>query len=437
MDKMLSKMRALNLAEPILTVGMGQSGRVTLDLLREAGYQAIGLDEQFSERRIKQCSFDDPNAFADAGTLVVSPGVDRRRKAFQASFARQINDVELFALLNEKPVLAVTGSNGKSTVVSLLADALESIGKQVRLCGNIGRPVLDALFDNPEQTDMYVLELSSYQLELCPSLHPQVGAVLNVTPDHLDRYENFTDYSAAKANLVRQSAMCVLNGDDEVCAAMASEGQNVCFYGFTPTLANRIDQGRIYIQHQPVLETKTLILHGRHNQANVLCTLLMLQALGIESARVVPAIQTFAGLAHRMQTVLEKGAVRWVNDSKATNIGATAAALAGIRHPVILIVGGVGKNQDFRLLAEVIKTAAVKAVLLIGKDNRDIEAALQAAQISYQSCGDMAHAVAYAKQIAKPGDEVLLSPACASFDQFSGYRQRGECFAAEVRRLWA
>lgn len=435
MNRILSKMRALHLAEPIITVGMGKSGRVTLDLLREAGYQAIGVDEQFSERRIKQCSFDDPKAFAEAATLIVSPGVDRRRQAFQASFARQINDIELFALLNDKPVLAVTGSNGKSTVVSLLADALSYIGKQVRLCGNIGRPVLDALFDAPDETDVYVVELSSYQLELCPSLHPQVGAVLNVSPDHLDRYDSFADYSAAKGNLVRQSEMCVLNGEDEACAAMAAEGQNVCFYGFAPSMANHVARGILSIRHKPIVKTQTFTLHGKHNEANILCALLMLQAFGIEPAEVLPAVKKFAGLAHRMRTVCEKDGIRWVNDSKATNIGATAAALSGVNSPVILIVGGVGKNQDFRLLAEVIKKAAVKAVLLIGRDNRSMTAALQAAQISYKDCGDMAGAVAYAGKIARAGDEVLLSPACASFDQFSGYHQRGQCFAAEVNAL--
>ena len=279
MDTMTSKLRALALAEPIFVVGMGASGHVALDLLREAGYDAIGLDERLDERRIEKRDFDDPQAFAGAGTLVVSPGVDRRRAAFTHSYAQQINDIELFARLNDKPVLAVTGSNGKSTVVTLLAQALNHAGHKAKLCGNIGRPVLDALFDG-EAADCYVIELSSYQLELCPSLYPRVAAVLNVTPDHLDRYDDFAAYAAAKANLVRQSSICILNGDDEACVAMAEDGQNIIYYGTSATLPNRVEGGKIWLHGHALLETARLRLGGAHNHANILCTLLMLEAYG-------------------------------------------------------------------------------------------------------------------------------------------------------------
>ena len=431
MDTMTSKLRALALAEPIFVVGMGTSGHVALDLLREAGYDAIGLDERLDERRIEKRDFDDPQAFAGAGTLVVSPGVDRRRAAFTHSYAQQINDIELFARLNDKPVLAVTGSNGKSTVVTLLAQALNHAGHKAKLCGNIGRPVLDALFDG-EAADCYVIELSSYQLELCPSLYPRVAAVLNVTPDHLDRYDDFAAYAAAKANLVRQSSICILNGDDEACVAMAEDGQNIIYYGTSATLPNRVEGGKIWLHGHALLETARLRLGGAHNHANILCTLLMLEAYGVAPQQVLSALETFAGLPHRMQLVSEENGVRWYDDSKATNIGAAAAALAGIDGTVVLIAGGVGKNQDFSLLARELQQANLRGVLLIGVDNRDMVAAFTAAGIAFEDCGTMDKAVARARAIAQAGDSVLLAPATASFDQYSGYDARGDAFAYEV-----
>jgi len=431
MDTMTSKLRALALAEPIFVVGMGASGHVALDLLREAGYDAIGLDERLDERRIEKRDFDDPQAFAGAGTLVVSPGVDRRRAAFTHSYAQQINDIELFARLNDKPVLAVTGSNGKSTVVTLLAQALNHAGHKAKLCGNIGRPVLDALFDG-EAADCYVIELSSYQLELCPSLYPRVAAVLNVTPDHLDRYDDFAAYAAAKANLVRQSSICILNGDDEACVAMAEDGQNIIYYGTSATLPNRVEGGKIWLHGHALLETARLRLGGAHNHANILCTLLMLEAYGVAPQQVLSALETFAGLPHRMQLVSEENGVRWYDDSKATNIGAAAAALAGIDGAVVLIAGGVGKNQDFSLLARELQQANLRGVLLIGVDNRDMAAAFTAAGIAFEDCGTMDKAVARARAIAQAGDSVLLAPATARFDQYSGYDARGDAFAYEV-----
>lgn len=431
MDTMTSKLRALALAEPIFVVGMGASGHVALDLLREAGYDAIGLDERLDERRIEKRDFDDPQAFAGAGTLVVSPGVDRRRAAFTHSYAQQINDIELFARLNDKPVLAVTGSNGKSTVVTLLAQALNHAGHKAKLCGNIGRPVLDALFDG-EAADCYVIELSSYQLELCPSLYPRVAAVLNVTPDHLDRYDDFAAYAAAKANLVRQSSICILNGDDEACVAMAEDGQNIIYYGTSATLPNRVEGGKIWLHGHALLETARLRLGGAHNHTNILCTLLMLEAYGVAPQQVLSALETFAGLPHRMQLVSEENGVRWYDDSKATNIGAAAAALAGIDGAVVLIAGGVGKNQDFSLLARELQQANLRGVLLIGVDNRDMAAAFTAAGIAFEDCGTMDKAVARARALAQAGDSVLLAPATASFDQYSGYDARGDAFAYEV-----
>ncbi|MDO4435180.1 MAG: UDP-N-acetylmuramoyl-L-alanine--D-glutamate ligase [Cardiobacteriaceae bacterium] len=435
MNSLLIKLRALNLAEPILVVGMGASGKVTLDLLREAGYEAFGVDEKFSERRVYQRNLDDQSALHDAGTLIVSPGIDRRRVAFQHTYAPQLNDIELFARLCDKPVLAVTGSNGKSTVVTLLAEILNDLGKVTRLCGNIGYPALSALFDEGyEQVEYYVLELSSYQLELCPSLYPKVGAVLNVTPDHLDRYDDFQAYAAAKEHLVRQSQVAVLNADDQACAAMVESALNLMLFGQSSSLPNRVDEGQLWVNDVAVFDCRDLGITGKHNESNALCALLMLSVLGIQPNQAHPALIRFKGLPHRVQTVAEHQGVRFIDDSKATNIGATQAALAGFNEPLILILGGVGKGQDFNELAETLTQHPVKHILLIGKDNRDMESALQAHQLAYEVCGVMEMAVKRAKALATAGDIVLLSPATASFDQYSGYHERGNHFAYEAQQ---
>lgn len=426
---MQEKLAALALPEPIAVVGMGVSGKAAFEYLKAAGYQVQAFDGK-AQDGVNLLALDDAAQFAGFATLVVSPGIDRRKAAIAFSSAEVMNDVELFARLVEKPVLAVTGSNGKSTVVSMLAAVLTQLGYSVRLCGNIGRPVLEALFDAPEQTDFYVVELSSYQLEICPSLEIAVGAVLNITPDHLDRYDGFADYADAKANLVRQSKICVLNADDEHCATLQGLSEQAILYG--EGQAHFVKEQALWIDKQQVLETRQLSVYGAHNAVNALVTLLMLQAMKIDLSAASKALMLFTGLPHRMVLVGEYHGVRYLNDSKATNIGATAAALAGINEPIWLIAGGVGKNQDFRELAVVIERSSVKKVLLIGVDNRDMQAALQAAKIAYVDCGEMSQAVRYAKDYAQSGDCVLLSPATASFDQFSGYDARGNCFAYEV-----
>lgn len=426
---MQEKLAALGLAEPIAVVGMGVSGRSAFQYLQAAGYQVQAFDAKAQEG-VHSLVLEDAAQFVGFATLVVSPGIDRRKAAIAASTAEVMNDVELFARLVEKPVLAVTGSNGKSTVVSMLAHTLSALGYQVRLCGNIGRPVLEALFDVPEQTDFYVLELSSYQLEICPSLVIDVGAVLNITPDHLDRYDGFSDYADAKANLVRQSRVCVLNADDEQCVLLQDLCEQVLLYGLGQ--AQCVKEEALWIAGKKVLATEQLSVYGAHNATNALVCLLMLQSLQIEVSAAAKALMLFTGLPHRMVLVGQYHGVRYLNDSKATNIGATAAALAGVHEPIWLIAGGVGKNQDFRELAQVIKRSSVKQVLLIGVDNRDMQSALQAGAIDYVDCGEMSKAVQYAKAHAQSGDCVLLSPATASFDQFSGYDARGNCFAYEV-----
>lgn len=434
MDKYLHKLRALNLSEPIVVVGMGVSGASALDVLREAGYDAIGCDEHKSGRHIQRVNLDQA-VFTEVGTLVVSPGIDRRRRAFVDIGADVVNDIELFARVVEKPVVAVTGSNGKSTVVTLLTEALQALGQSVRLCGNIGTPVMDALLDAPQSADYYVLELSSYQLELCPSLTPAVGAIVNISPDHLDRYDSFADYCAAKAKLAWQSQVVVLNADDDACRQLSDEILNPVFFGTAEVEKHRVQAGQIIVDNQPILQAETLLLSGEHNQSNVLSVLLILQALGLDFAPALTAIQHFAGLPHRMYLARERNGVRWINDSKATNIGATVAALQGATAPLILIVGGVGKGQDFSALSAVVAQSSVKQVLLIGTDSSDLAKAFGKDKVATENCQTLDKAVQYAATIAQAGDWVLLSPACASFDQFDNYEARGEYFVDLVGQL--
>ncbi|MBV7435183.1 UDP-N-acetylmuramoyl-L-alanine--D-glutamate ligase [Cardiobacteriaceae bacterium TAE3-ERU3] len=430
MNTYINRLRALNLAEPVYVAGMGMSGRSALDVLREAGYDAIGIDERSEGRHIQKVNFDDAD-LSSAATLVVSPGIDRRRGAFARYFGEMINDVELFARIIDKPVLAVTGSNGKSTVVTMLAEALRAVGKTTALCGNIGYPVLSALI-NDDPADVYVLELSSYQLELCPSLVSQVGCVLNVSPDHLDRYETLEDYTAAKANLVRQSKVCVLNHDDVACRKMDVLSPALQWFGANQI--NTVSDGSVVIDGEPRLRTDELTLKGGHNYANVVAVLIMLHELGLDNDAALGAVKSFAGLPHRMQVVREHKGVTWFNDSKATNTGATEAALSGINAPLLLILGGQDKNQDFSGLASLLKDKELRSLLLIGENNTALEGSLTNANLNYEVCHTLDKAVARARELAQSGDWVVLSPACASFDQFRGYAQRGEAFINEVNR---
>lgn len=424
------KLRDLHLNQPIAVIGMGVSGKAAWQMLQKAGYDVTAFDEKVQSAPIVTVNLDDADIFASFATLIVSPGIDCRRTAFKNIHATLMNDVELFARLIEKPVAAVTGSNGKSTVVTMLADAARAAGLKTQLCGNIGKSVLTAWLEDEEEPDLYVLELSSYQLERCPSLMIDVGAVLNVTPDHLDRYDSFLDYVAAKSHLAQQTQLTILNGDDEYCRQMAPLSRQTVFFG--AQCVNRVENGAIIVNGQTVLTADELKIHGQHNAYNALVALLMASGLGIDISYTLEALKNFRGLPHRMCEVACFNDVLWLNDSKATNIASTAAALVGCTRPTWLIVGGVGKGQDFHQLAAVLLQAPIKHVLMIGVDNHTMIAAFKKANIAFHDCGTIKAAVSYAYQNADAGDQVLLSPATASFDQFRNYEERGDVFANEV-----
>lgn len=433
-----------------LVLGMGVTGVSCARFLRRQGAAFALADTRAEppgyaslEREFADCALHtgepDPAVLDGIDRLLLSPGIARGHPFVQQAEARGIEvigDIELFARHANAPVIAVTGSNGKSTVTALLAALLEHAGLNAPAGGNLGTPALDLLQTPPP--DAYVLELSSFQLESTDSLAPAAAAVLNVSEDHMDRYPDLSAYAAAKARIYRQAGCRVVNRDDPAVRAMsgADETAVITFgaddppdghfglrdYGGEPWLV----RGR-----HPLLAVDALKLVGRHNWSNALAALALARGFGIEPERLIGRLADFAGLPHRCQWVAESGGVRWINDSKATNVGAARAAIASMPGAVILIAGGDGKGADFRALREAVSDK-VRAALLLGRDAPALASALQDVT-ECRSVGDMETAVAGAAGLARPGDTVLLAPACASLDMFRDYTERGEVFARCVR----
>lgn len=388
-------------------------------------------------------------AFAGVDEIVVSPGLGLDAPALVDAARRGVpllGDIELFARAVRRPVLAITGSNGKSTVTTLAGEMLVRAGRTVAVGGNLGPPALDLLAGPPP--DAYVLELSSFQLERTASLRPAAACVLNLSPDHIDRHGSFAAYAAAKARVLGGAAVAVLSRDDAAVAALASglgATQRVVWFGLgAPTGA--ADFGLLECDGVPwlargdkaLLPAAALRLSGRHNLANALAALALVEALGVPLADALPALREFTGLPHRTQWVAEHGGVAWYDDSKGTNVGATLAAIEGLAPTrpsgrLVLILGGQGKGQEFAPLRGTL-AAHGRAAVLIGQDAESIARALGSV-VPVRRVADMAAAVAAAAALAEPGDGVLLSPACASFDMFGGYAARGEAFAHAVRAL--
>lgn len=377
-----------------------------------------------------------------AGRLVVSPGVSLEEGPLHAARdagVEVIGDIELFARQCDRPVVAVTGSNGKSTVATLVHQMIEHSGFASALGGNIGTPALDLLAG--PVPDYFVLELSSFQLQTTASLNAAAAVVLNVTEDHMDRHHDLSDYAAAKERVYQGSGAMVLNLDDPVVRAMARP-QRPCL-GFTLGQPGR---GQFGVRRkggeswlcrgtEKFLVTRELGIRGEHNHANALAALALGTAIGLPKDGMCRALRSFAGLPHRCRWVARIDEVDWVNDSKGTNVGAACAAIRGIAagRNVILIAGGDGKGADFAPLADVV-AAHVKEIVLIGRDASQIARAV-GGRAPVQYATDMNAAVAACALAAAAGDVVLLSPACASFDMFTNYMARGDAFVAAVREL--
>jgi len=384
----------------------------------------------------------DAALFRTFRTLVVSPGVALTEPAIQAAAeagAEIIGDIELFARQVQAPVIAITGSNGKSTVTTLVGELLAAAGYKARVGGNLGTPALE-LLAGPGDAQLYVLELSSFQLEATSSLRPAAGVVLNLSEDHMDRYPDLAAYAAAKGRVYQGAKVAVVNRDDawSMRLAAASAAPRRVSFGLDAPAEGAWGlieyAGEVWLARgeRRLVRERELALRGRHNMANALAALAVVEAVGVEPEMVLDALRRFAGLPHRSQFVGHFHGLDWVNDSKGTNVGATAAALAGQTAPVVLIAGGLGKGQDFSVLRPLL-AEKVRGVVLIGQDAELIAQAWAGAAPIHRA-EDMGDAVAQAAALGQPGDVVLLSPACASFDMFKGYEHRGEVFAAEVCR---
>ena len=390
--------------------------------------------------------------FSDVDGIAISPGVSLRETLVAQAAAQGIpivGDVELFAqaiTVAPQPtkIIGITGSNGKSTVTTMVGDMCKAAGLETVVAGNIGLPVLDALSESDAATvkpQCYVLELSSFQLETTASLELDAATVLNVTEDHLDRYDGMSEYAQAKARIFADCRHQVLNRDDSYSVAMKKSGNAVSYFGRSVPLGPDHFgllslRGETWLAQDqtPHIALSELPLAGGHNAANALAALALARAIDLPFPPLLEALRRFRGLPHRVEKVMDIGTVGFYDDSKGTNVGATVAALLGMKEKVVLIAGGDGKGQDFSPLNDAVAKHA-RAVILIGRDAELIAAAIASSGVKLLRAKSMDEAVRTALQVSVPGDRVLLSPACASFDMFNNYVHRAQVFIDAVRSL--
>jgi UDP-N-acetylmuramoylalanine--D-glutamate ligase len=434
-----------------LVVGLGKTGLSIARFLSAQGIKLAVADSR--ERppelaRLRETLPDvavflggfDAAVFAAATHLIISPGVPLETPP--VAQARKLGvpvfgDVDLFACFAEAPVLAITGANGKSTVTTLLGLMAEVDGRRVRVGGNLGTPMLDLLDPGAE---LYVLELSSFQTERASLLEPVAATVLNISPDHMDRYPDLESYARAKQRIFTGKGTMVLNADDPAVAAMAEAGREVVYFGVDGgvrrpefRLATVAREEWLMAGETPVIRAGEVRIKGRHNLANALAAMALGQAVGLSGTAMGQALRQFPGLDHRMQWVAEIDGVAYINDSKATNVGACMAALEGLDGKVVLIAGGDGKGADFSVLAPV-AAERLRAAVLTGRDAPLLETVLSPVVHTLRA-EYMRQAVEAARQLAQPGDTVLLAPACASLDQYRDYQERGRIFTECVKGL--
>jgi len=445
-----------------LVVGLGQTGQSIARYLhhknlpfavfdtREAPPGEALFRKAYPEATLylKTCP---ESLYAHISRVICSPGVPLDISLIQEARAREIpieGDIDCLAREVDAPMVAITGTNGKSTVTCLLGEMAKTAGMKTAVAGNIGTPVLDLLLDEPDLFDVWVLELSSFQLELTSALRPIAAIILNISPDHLDRHHNTEAYRIAKQRVYKGARACVFNRDDvetkpdleyfEKDACVISYGsdepssQNA--WGLRRDASNQLCLARGDAFILPVDE---ISMKGRHNWMNALATCALAELLAIPMDVCVSVLKRFSGLPHRCQKIRTLDDVVWINDSKGTNVGATESAIAGLgpstQGKLVLIAGGQGKGGDFQALRQPI-SGHVRALVLIGEDARLLDEALgDVVQVYHAASLD--DAVKQAKSCAEPGDAVLLSPACASFDMFDSFNHRGEVFTALVEAL--
>ncbi len=440
--------------QSILVVGLGKSGSSTVRYLaREGATLALtdsratpaGVDELLKlvpGAVLKLGAFAAPEPLSQFAFAVVSPGVpldDPFIALLRAAKIELIGDIELFArAVGDTPVIGITGSNGKSTVTELVGAMAREAGVNVGVGGNLGTPALDLLDDTRQ---LYVLELSSFQLETTERLSLAAATVLNISPDHLDRHGSIERYTAAKARIYAHAQTAIVNRDDRSTHTGAHTARRVVSFG--PDAPGKGHY--VLIQHDgepwaargdtPLFPLASLKIEGQHNAVNALAAFALAEAAGLNEVGIFSALFSFPGLAHRCEWVADLDGVSWINDSKGTNVGATLAALQGLQGPLVWIAGGQGKGQDFSALRAPLAEKA-RAAILFGQDAAAIQKDL-GGRIEVKRVDDLAAAVAEARTIARHGDRVLLSPACASLDQFKNYEERGSRFRELVRGLAA
>jgi UDP-N-acetylmuramoylalanine--D-glutamate ligase len=434
-------------------VGLGATGLSVARFLARQGVDFAITDSRLTppgmpallaeqpRARVSVGGFD-PALLAKARRVVVSPGIardDPRLLEYLPADAEVIGDIELFVRQATAPVIGVTGSNGKSTVTTLVGRMLAGAGRRVLVGGNLGPPALDLL--DGEVPEFYILELSSFQLETTRSLRAAAAVVLNFSEDHLDRYPRLADYAAAKSRIYENAAAKIVNCDDPMVMRMPGSGGATL--GFSVETGKEVDfhvlsdeRGEhLAFRHRALIASSELGILGRHNVANALAALALGHAVGVPPESMLEALRGFRGLPHRCETVDTIHGVAWVNDSKATNVGAVRAAILGLgaQRPIVLIAGGRSKGASFEELAGASRGAVRHAVLL--GEAAGLIAKTLAGHVPVTRVASMQEAVYAAAGVARPGDVVLLSPACASFDMFENYAARGRAFIDAVKQL--
>ncbi|HHF3019573.1 TPA: UDP-N-acetylmuramoyl-L-alanine--D-glutamate ligase [Vibrio diabolicus] len=426
----------------VVVIGLGITGLSVVKHLRKNQPQLVVkvIDTRVNPPGVERLPEDvqlhsggwNTDWLSDADLIVTNPGIALATPEIQAVLAKGttvVGDIELFAWAVQKPVIAITGSNGKSTVTNLTGVMAKAAGLEVGVGGNIGVPALDLL---EHDADLYVLELSSFQLETTSSLKLKAAAFLNLSEDHMDRYQGMSDYRQAKLRIFDNAALAVVNRDDQETFPDA-EMPLVTFGSDNQDFGLEVDGNRTWLldHGQRVVASDELKLVGKHNLSNALVVLALLKAAGVDYHNALNALKNYTGLTHRCQVVADNQGVKWVNDSKATNIASTMAALSGLESTgkLYLLVGGVGKGADFSPLKPIFATLNLQ-LCCFGADGDEFMP-LHESAIRFDTMEDVIQQVS--SQL-KPGDMVMLSPACASFDQFDNFMARGDVFAALAQK---
>ncbi|QUM79053.1 UDP-N-acetylmuramoyl-L-alanine--D-glutamate ligase [Moritella sp. 5] len=446
----MTQLSEQNMASSIVIVGLGQTGLSCVRYFLKQGIVPVvvdsrdappGQDELPAQVTLYKGGLH-PEILLQAKQLVVSPGIAIATPAIAAAQqhgVEVIGDIELFVRAAKAPIIAITGSNGKSTVTTLVGEMANAAGVITAIGGNIGIPALD-LLDVADPYQLYVLELSSFQLETTHSLKAIAATVLNVTDDHLDRYPDFEAYRQAKLSIYQHAQTVVTNRDDVLTACPEQDntfnavkrsfGEDDTDYGLIQ------QQGRMWLAYQGegIISADELQITGVHNLMNALSAIALLDAAGVDRTKTLPGLRQFTGLAHRCEFIRELNGVRWINDTKATNVGATLAALAGLKSSVkghlYLIAGGDGKGADFSPLVPALRDD-IALTYCFGKDGERFSALAE----NTKQVPDLAVAIAEISEFVQPGDWVLLSPACASIDMYANFMARGDHFRALVKAL--